>query len=81
MLPVFTGAVDTGSLLFECASEVLRGLQSTIANEPVSLMVADRDGLVLARLCTDSAMLRSLDEVHLAPGFSYAERNAGTNGL
>lgn len=81
VLPVFTGAVDTGSLLFECASQVLRGLHSTIANEPVSLMVADRDGLVLARLCTDSAMLRSLDDVHLAPGFSYAERNAGTNGL
>ena len=81
VVPVFTGAVDTGSLLFDCASQVLAGLQSTIANEPVSLMVADRDGLVLARLCTDSAMLRSLDDVHLAPGFSYAERNAGTNGL
>lgn len=81
VLPVFTGSVDTGSLLFECASQVLTGLQSTIANEPVSLMVADRDGLVLGRLCTNSAMLRSLDDVHLAPGFSYAERNAGTNGL
>lgn len=81
VLPVFTGSVDTGSLLFDCASQVLTGLQSAIANEPVSLMVADRDGLVLGRLCTDSAMLRSLDHVHLAPGFSYAERNAGTNGL
>ncbi|MFP5372233.1 MAG: helix-turn-helix domain-containing protein [Actinomycetes bacterium] len=81
VVPVFTGTVDTGSLLHDCASQVLTGLQSTIANEPVSLMVADRDGLVLARLCTDSAILRSLDRVHLAPGFSYAERNAGTNGL
>jgi transcriptional regulator of acetoin/glycerol metabolism len=79
--PVFTGSVDNGSLLYECASQVLTGLQSTIANEPLSLMVADRDGLVLARLCSDSAILRSLDEVHLAPGFSYDERHAGTNGL
>jgi sigma-54 dependent transcriptional regulator, acetoin dehydrogenase operon transcriptional activator AcoR len=79
--PVFTGSLDTGSLLHECAVQVLTGLQSTIANEPVSLMVADRDGLVLARLCSDSAIRRSLDRVHLAPGFSYAERNAGTNGL
>lgn len=81
VLPMFTGAVDTGSLLYECASYVLTGLQSTIANEPVSLMVADRDGLVLARLCSDGVILRSLDQVHLAPGFYYDERHAGTNGL
>ena len=81
VVPVFTGSVDSGSLLYECASHVLTGLQSTIANEPVSLMVADRDGLVLARLCNDTAILRSLDQVHLAPGFYYDERHAGTNGL
>lgn len=79
--PLFTGSLDSGSLLYECASQVLAGLQSTIANEPVGLMVADRHGLVLARLCTDPAIRRSLDRVHLAPGFYYAERNAGTNGL
>jgi transcriptional regulator of acetoin/glycerol metabolism len=79
--PVFTGSVDTGSLLYECASQVLADLQSTIANEPLSLMVADRDGLVLARLSSDSVINSSLDRVHLAPGFFYAERNAGTNGL
>ena len=79
--PVFTGSVDTGSLLYECASQVLTDLQSTIANEPVSLMVADRDGLVLARMSSDPAINSSLDRVHLAPGFYYAERNAGTNGL
>ncbi|WP_199522507.1 AAA-type ATPase lid domain-containing protein [Geodermatophilus marinus] len=79
--PVFTGELDTGSLLHECAREVLTGLQATIPNEPVSLMVADRFGVVLARLCNDAGIQRSLDRVHLAPGFSYAERNAGTNGL
>ena len=81
VLPLFTGSVDTGSLLYECGSEVLAGLHSTIADEPVSLMIADRDGLVLTRLCSDAAMRRSLDAVHLAPGFSYSERQAGTNGL
>jgi transcriptional regulator of acetoin/glycerol metabolism len=79
--PVFTGAMDEGSLFFECGSQVLQGLQATLANEPVSLMLTDSDGLVLTRLCNDSSILRSLDRVHLAPGFSYAERNAGTNGL
>jgi hypothetical protein len=79
--PVFTGSLDTGSLLYECAHQVLTDLQAAIANEPVSLMVADRDGLVLARLCSDPAINSALDRVHLAPGFYYAERNAGTNGL
>ncbi|MCV2489898.1 Fis family transcriptional regulator [Geodermatophilus sp. YIM 151500] len=81
VLPVFTGSVDTGSLLYECAHEVLTGLHRTITNEPVSLMVADRDGLVLARLGDDRDIRRSLDQVHLAPGFFYSERTAGTNGL
>ncbi|MGY1661939.1 helix-turn-helix domain-containing protein [Geodermatophilus sp. SYSU D00705] len=81
VVPVFTGSMDTGSLLYECAHRVLTDLQAAIPNEPVSLMVADAEGLVLARLCRDAGILRSLDRVHLAPGFSYAERNAGTNGL
>jgi sigma-54 dependent transcriptional regulator, acetoin dehydrogenase operon transcriptional activator AcoR len=79
--PVFTASVDTGSLLFECGNEVLKGLQATLANEPISLMLADSEGLVLSRLCGDPVITRSLDRVHLAPGFSYAESNAGTNGL
>lgn len=79
--PVFTGSVDTGSLLYECGHQVLQGLQATLANEPVSLMLADSSGLVLARLCNDRVINRSLDRVHLAPGFWFTERNAGTNGL
>ncbi|MFG1645658.1 helix-turn-helix domain-containing protein [Amycolatopsis sp. NPDC049252] len=81
VLPVFSGAVDTGSLLYECGTEVLRGLQATLVNEPISLMITDSEGLVLNRLCTDASISRSLDKVYLAPGFSYAESNAGTNGL
>ncbi|MGY1793128.1 helix-turn-helix domain-containing protein [Geodermatophilus sp. SYSU D00525] len=81
VVPVFTGTPDTGSLLYECAHRVLTDLQTTIADEPVSLMVADPAGFVLARLGDDTSIQRALDRVHLAPGFSYAERNAGTNGL
>ncbi|GAB6903215.1 AAA-type ATPase lid domain-containing protein [Kineosporia succinea] len=79
--PAFTGSVDTGSLFYECGLEVLTGLQATLANEPLSLMIADAEGLVLTRLCEDSGIRDSLDRVHLAPGFSYSERDAGTNGL
>ncbi|GAB3360690.1 AAA-type ATPase lid domain-containing protein [Amycolatopsis echigonensis] len=79
--PVFSGSVDTESLLYECGREVLQGLQATLANEPISLMLTDSEGLVLSRMCGDAGITKSLDRVHLAPGFYFAESNAGTNGL
>ena len=79
--PVFTGTFDDDSLFFRCGKEVLTSLHRTLANEPVSLMLTDADGLVLNRLSGDPSLLRALDVVHLAPGFSYSEREAGTNGL
>ena len=79
--PAFSGSFDDESLFFECGREVLRELHSTLVDEPVSLMLTDADGLVLNRLSGDSSLLRALDAVHLAPGFAYSERQAGTNGL
>lgn len=79
--PVFAGTQDEGSLFWECGREVLGDLHQTLSTEPVSLMLTDADGLVLSRVSGDRSLLRALDRVHLAPGFSYAERDAGTNGL
>lgn len=79
--PVYTGTVDDESLFFRCGQEVLRGLHETLANEPVSLMLTDHDGHVLSRSCHDRALVRALDRTYLAPGFSFSEREAGTNGL
>lgn len=79
--PVFTGTLDEESLFFACGREVLSDLFRTLADEPISLMLTDAEGLVLNRFCGDTSLLRALDKVHLAPGFSYSEREAGTNGL
>ncbi|WP_344734368.1 helix-turn-helix domain-containing protein [Nocardioides fonticola] len=79
--PVFAGTVEDDSLFFQAGQEALDGLQRTLVDEPVSLMLTDPDGLVLTRGSGDHGLLRALDRVHLAPGFSYAEREAGTNGL
>lgn len=79
--PVFTGTRDDDTLFCDCGREVLEGLHRTLATEPVSLMLTDASGLVLNRLSGDHSLLRALDAVHLAPGFSYAEHEAGTNGL
>jgi transcriptional regulator of acetoin/glycerol metabolism len=79
--PTWVGSGTTDSLFFQCGKEVLAGLQVTLANEPVSLMLTDADGLVLNRFSGDTSLLRALDKVHLAPGFAFSEREAGTNGL
>jgi sigma-54 dependent transcriptional regulator, acetoin dehydrogenase operon transcriptional activator AcoR len=60
---------------------VLRDLHRTLAAEPVGLMLTDADGVVLSRLSGDRSLLQALDDVHLAPGFAYSEREVGTNGL
>jgi sigma-54 dependent transcriptional regulator, acetoin dehydrogenase operon transcriptional activator AcoR len=79
--PVFTGTDDLGSFFYECGNEVLLDLHRTLANEPVSLMLTDADGVVLSRMSGDHSLLQALDDVHLAPGFAYSEREVGTNGL
>ncbi|WP_448616851.1 helix-turn-helix domain-containing protein [Modestobacter sp. URMC 112] len=79
--PVFSGAPLTDSLFYRCGAEVLDRLHGTLADEPVGLMITDAEGLVLGRWSNDRDITRSLDRVHLAPGFYFGERIAGTNGL
>lgn len=79
--PVFSGTYDDESLFYECGREILADLHSTLSSEPVGLMLTDAEGLVLNRMSGDQQLLHALDAVHLAPGFSYSEREAGTNGL
>ncbi|MEJ2862069.1 GAF domain-containing protein [Actinomycetospora flava] len=79
--PEFAGDVDDHSLFFESGHQVLTELHETLADEPVSLMLTDPDGLVLNRVCSNRVLLGALDGVSLAPGFDYSERTTGTTGL
>ena len=45
------------------------------------MILTDADGVVLERRTGDSALHQHLDKVWLAPGFSYAEKFIGTNGI
>ncbi|QTE29398.1 helix-turn-helix domain-containing protein [Pengzhenrongella sicca] len=75
------GEFDDESPLMSAARPVLSALWSHLADEPVSVMLCDETGLVLSRECGDPAVLRSLDEVALAPGSTYSEAAVGTNGF
>lgn len=79
--PAFTGTHDLDSLFWSCGTEVLTDLSHTLSGEPVGLMLTDPDGVVLHRASGDTSLLGALDDVRLAPGFAYSEREVGTNGL
>ncbi|HZX03266.1 sigma-54-dependent Fis family transcriptional regulator [Kribbella sp.] len=67
--------------LARSAAPVLRKLHENLDGQPISVILTDRSGLVLERLTADAGLARHLDKVYLAPGFSYAEQFAGTNGI
>jgi sigma-54 dependent transcriptional regulator, acetoin dehydrogenase operon transcriptional activator AcoR len=63
------------------AEPVLCRLHEQLDREPVSIILTDPTGLVLSRRTGDADLDRHLDSILLAPGFSYAEQFAGTNGI
>jgi len=72
---------DLETTLARAADPVLRRLREQLDGQPISIILTDADGLVLARLTADHDLERALDSVMLAPGFSYAEERVGTNGI
>ncbi len=72
---------DIDTPLTRSAEPVLRRLRDQLEGQPVSIIITDPTGLVLSRRTGDADLERHLDSVRLAPGFSYAEEFAGTNGI
>ena len=72
---------DLDTPLTRSAEPVLRRLREQLDGQPLSILLTDPAGLVLSRLTADAELERHLDRVQLAPGFSYAEAQVGTNGI
>jgi sigma-54 dependent transcriptional regulator, acetoin dehydrogenase operon transcriptional activator AcoR len=72
---------DLDTPLSRSALPVLRNLREHLDGQPISIILTDPTGLVLARMAADRDLDAHLDRVHLAPGFSYAEEFVGTNGI
>ncbi|MEJ3659302.1 helix-turn-helix domain-containing protein [Actinomycetes bacterium KLBMP 9759] len=73
--------LEPDSPLTRAAAPILSDVADQMAGEPVSVILTDADGVVLDRRTGDSALHQHLDKVWLAPGFSYAEKFIGTNGI
>jgi transcriptional regulator of acetoin/glycerol metabolism len=72
---------DMDTPLTRSALPVLRHLRDHLDGQPISVILTDAAGVVLTRLTSDPDLERHLDGVNLAPGFSYAEEQVGTNGI
>lgn len=72
---------DLDGPLTRSALPVLRTLVGHLEGQPISVILTDAQGTVLTRLSADSQLDRHLDSVMLAPGYSYAEKYVGTNGI
>jgi len=77
----FVREPDIDSPLVIAAAPVLRRIAEDLAEQPVSVILTSADGVVLERLASDATIVKALDAVSLAPGYSYAEKFVGTNGI
>ncbi|WP_431945576.1 SpoIIE family protein phosphatase [Actinacidiphila sp. bgisy167] len=71
----FTGA------LVRAAGPVLDRLAGTLSGTRTAVLLADDRGMIVDRRAAEPPLLPALDRVRLAPGFSYHELDAGTNGM
>ncbi|MFH8348791.1 sigma-54-dependent Fis family transcriptional regulator [Streptomyces sp. NPDC018045] len=73
--------IDWDSRLLSAAAPVLERVEQLLADCTAGVVLADAAARVLTRRGGDPAVVRLMDRVHLAPGFSYAEEAVGTNGI
>ncbi|MFC4944033.1 sigma-54-dependent Fis family transcriptional regulator [Pseudonocardia sp. GCM10023141] len=73
--------LDLAGALVHHARPVLDRLETQLSDMSVCAVLTDTRGRILDRRVGDNQLLRMLDDISLAPGFSYAEAHAGTNGV
>ncbi|MGP3925097.1 sigma-54-dependent Fis family transcriptional regulator [Streptomyces sp. 8N616] len=69
------------SPLARAAIPIVNKLHEQLADDPVSTMITNRNGVVLSRVVSHEGLTTRLNRVHLAPGHVFSERYVGTNGI
>jgi signal transduction histidine kinase len=77
----FVQEPNADSPLTTAAAPVLDRITDDLSTQAVSIILTSSDGLVLQRFASNAQMMTALDGVRLAPGYSYSEEFAGTNGI
>ena len=77
----FVSEPNTESRLAHAAGPVLQRIIDDLAAQAITAVLTSADGVVLERTVSEAALMGELDAVLLAPGYSFAEEFAGTNGI
>ncbi|WP_217176614.1 SpoIIE family protein phosphatase [Streptomyces sp. AC495_CC817] len=77
----FRDDFDREDRVARAAVPVVDRLESTFAGSAMNISVADANGTVLLRRFGEASLARGLPDIQTVPGFVFAERFAGTNGI
>ncbi|UUU35609.1 SpoIIE family protein phosphatase [Streptomyces sp. CA-210063] len=77
----FRDDFDRDGRIARAAVPVLDRLQSRFAGSAINISVADANGTVVLRRFGEASLARGLPAIQTVPGFVFAERFAGTNGI
>jgi transcriptional regulator of acetoin/glycerol metabolism len=77
----FAEPLDTDAPLVRAAFPVLGSLIEDLAGSIVSVILTDDNGQVIDRRVANRGLGAALDNLSLAPGFVYGERQIGTNAI
>lgn len=73
--------LNLATKLVRAAAPVIQRVHEDIVGSPITVILADSRGKVLLRRSGERHLESALDRVLLAPGFNYAEKYVGTNGI
>ncbi|WP_280697892.1 SpoIIE family protein phosphatase [Kitasatospora sp. GP82] len=73
--------LDLDGRLVRAAGPVLDRLESLFAGSRMNVSLADGNGAVLQRRFGEASMARNLPAIQSVPGFVFAEKFGGTNGI
>ncbi|MGW3013739.1 SpoIIE family protein phosphatase [Streptomyces sp. NPDC001219] len=73
--------LDLDGRLVRAAAPVLDRLQARFAGRQMNVSLADGRGAVLQRRFGEASLVRRLAPIQSVPGFVFAERFGGTNGI
>ncbi|QSE72312.1 helix-turn-helix domain-containing protein [Rhodococcus sp. PSBB049] len=78
---LYSADTPTDSKLVRAARPIMDRLADQLADAPVTILLADQDATILDRRAGRRSLLGKLDRALVAPGFTFAEQYAGTNGI
>jgi transcriptional regulator of acetoin/glycerol metabolism len=73
--------IDVETVLYRAAAPVLTHWEERLADTPMTLLLSDRAGRIVARRLGEKGLRSRLDQVRAAEGFDFSEETMGTNGL